>query len=148
MYLVDANILIYAFEKHAHRGRYCQAIIALKSPRILIATTRQILEEVGPVISQQLPETLRIYTVGVISNELQELKTNFLKQPSASDRSLVQAAYEHPEVRGIITYDKDFGRIATSGVIERRSSVKFWLGDAKQFVEKHRIRMKMRTYDL
>jgi len=55
--------------------------------------------------------------------------------------SLVQAAYEHPEVRGIITYDIDFTRIATAGLVEKKASMKFWLGNAKEFVEKHRIKI-------
>jgi len=107
-----------------------------------IATTRQIIEEVGSVIEQQLPEMFLIYNVNIILGDLKEIKTNFLKQPSIADLSLVQAAYEHPEVRGIITYDNDFARIATAGLVERKASVKFWLGNAKEFVEKHRIRTK------
>jgi predicted nucleic acid-binding protein len=141
-YLVDANILIYAFESRSARRKYCQAILEMHAPSINIATTRQIIEEVGLGIEQKLPETLLIYTVGMIPNDLTEIKTNFFKQPSIADLSLVQAAYEHPEVRGIITYDKDFTRIATSGLIERKSSAKFWLGNAKEFVEKHRIQIK------
>jgi predicted nucleic acid-binding protein len=141
-YLVDANILIYAFENRSARRKYCQAILTLNTQSISIATTRQIIEEVGSVIEQKLPQMLLIYTVGLIPNDLTEIKTNFFKQPSIADLSLVQAAYEHPEVRGIITYDKDFARIATAGLVERKSSVKFWLGNAKEFVEKHRIQMK------
>ncbi|MBE3121167.1 MAG: type II toxin-antitoxin system VapC family toxin [Thermoplasmata archaeon] len=142
VYLVDANILIYAFESSSVRRKYCQAILAMHAPSMSIATTRQIIEEVGSVIEQQLPEALLIYHVSTIPSDLTEIKTNFFKQPSIADLSLVQAAYEHPEVRGIITYDKDFARIATAGLVERKSSVKFWLGNAKQFVEKHRIRIK------
>jgi predicted nucleic acid-binding protein len=142
VYLVDANILIYAFEGSGVRRKYCQAILAVHAPSIRIATTRQIIEEVGSVIEQQLPEAFLIYHVSTIPSDLKEIKTNFDKQPSIADLSLVQAAYEHPEVRGIITYDKDFARIATAGLVERKSSVKFWLGNAKEFVEKHRIRLK------
>jgi hypothetical protein len=106
-----------------------------------IATTRQIIEEVGSAIEKQLPEMFLIYNVNAIPGDLKEIKTNFLKQPSIADLSLVQAAYEHPEVRGIITYDNDFTRIATAGLVEQKASVKFWLGNAKEFVEKHRIRL-------
>lgn len=142
VYLVDANILIYAFEPRSSRRRYCQAILDMQSSSLCIATSRQIIEEVGSVLEQKLPETFLVYTVNMIPSELTEVKTNFLKQPSVADLSLVQAAYEHPEVRGIITYDKDFARIATAGLVERKSSMKFWLGNAKEFVEKHRIRIK------
>lgn len=148
VFLVDANVLIYAFAKAGLRKQYCHSVITMKSPTVLIATTKQILDEVGSVVQQQLPETIHIYTIGHIRKELQELKTNVFKQPSRSDLSLVQAAFNHPEVRGIITYDKDFSRIATAGLIERRSSAKFWLGDAKQFVEKQRIPLKENEYDL
>jgi predicted nucleic acid-binding protein len=139
VYLVDANILIYAFDSRSGRQKYCQAILSMQTPSMSIATTRQIIEEVGSAIEQQLPDAILIYRIGAIPNDLAEIKTNILKQPSIADLSLVQAAYTHPEVRGIITYDKDFTRIATAGLIERKSSEKFWLGDAKQFVEKHRI---------
>jgi len=142
VYLVDANILIYAFDSRSARRKYCQAILTMHTSSMSIATTRQIIEEVGSAIEQQLPEMFLTYNVNMIPGDLKELKTNFLKQPSIADLSLVQAAYEHPEVRGIITYDKDFTRIATAGLIERKSSEKFWLGDAKQFVEKHRIKLK------
>ncbi|MEM0493413.1 MAG: type II toxin-antitoxin system VapC family toxin [Candidatus Thermoplasmatota archaeon] len=141
-YLVDANVLIYALEGKGYHKKYCYTVITFKSPDIIIATTGQILQEVGPTIQDKIPDTLIIYTIKNISQDLQELKTNFLKQPSPSDLSLVQAAYDHPEVKGIITYDKDFKRIATSGLVERRSSAKFWLGDAKQFVEKQKIKIK------
>lgn len=141
VYLVDANILIYAFDARSTRRKYCQAILAKQSPTMSIGTTRQIIEEVGSAIEKQLPEAFQVYTVTTIPSDLLEIKTNFLKQPSTADLSLVQAAYEHPEVRGIITYDNDFARIATAGLVERKASMKFWLGNAKEFVEKHRIRV-------
>jgi predicted nucleic acid-binding protein len=141
VYLVDANILIYAFDSLSARRKYCQAILSMQASSMSIATTRQIIEEVGSGIEKQLPEMFLVYTISTIPGDLTELKTNFLKQPSIADLSLVQAAYEHPEVRGIITYDKDFARIATAGLVERKASVKFWLGNAKEFVEKHRIRV-------
>ncbi|DAC72824.1 MAG TPA: hypothetical protein DSN98_03325 [Thermoplasmata archaeon] len=147
VFLVDANILIYAFESRSARRKYCQAILGMHASSLYVATTRQIIDEVGSVVAQQLPEGLLIFNIGLISGDLTEIKTNFLKQPSIADLSLVQAACEHPEVRGIITYDKDFARIATAGLIERKSSAKFWLGDAKQFVEKHRITIKEKEED-
>ena len=141
VYLVDANILIYSFDSRSPRRKYCQAILSLQDPSVYIATTQQILEEVGSTIEQQLSDDLLIYHIGAIPDDLKEIKTNVLKQPSTADFSLIQAAYEHPEVRGIITYDNDFARIATAGLVERKASVKFWLGNAKEFVEKHRIKV-------
>jgi predicted nucleic acid-binding protein len=142
VYLVDANILIYAFESKSVRRKYCESILGMHVPSLCIATTRQIIDEVGSAIEQQLSEEFLIYTVSAIPPDLSEIKTNFLKQPSTADLSLIQAAYQHPEVRGIITYDNDFNRIATAGLVERKSSAKFWVGDAKQFVEKHRLKLK------
>jgi predicted nucleic acid-binding protein len=139
VYLLDANILIYAFEPESTHRKYCHKLLMLNLSNLSIGTTRHIIEEVGSTIEHQLSEDLLIYNISIIPSDLTEIKTNFTKQPSQADLSLLQAAYEHPEVRGIITYDKDFSRIATAGLIERRSDVKFWLGNAKQFLEKHRI---------
>jgi predicted nucleic acid-binding protein len=141
VFLVDANILIYAFDSRSTRRKYCQAILNMQSSSMCIATTQQIIEEVGSAVEKQLPDVFLIYHIGSIPNELAEIKTNVLKQPSVADLSLVQAAYEHPEVRGIITYDNDFARIATAGLVEQKASMKFWLGNARDFVEKHRIRI-------
>jgi predicted nucleic acid-binding protein len=142
VYLVDANVLIYAFEKRSAHRKYCEAAVTMQTSSWCTATTRQIIEEVGSVVEKQMPKDFLVYRIGVIPGYLTEIKTNFLKQPSIADLSLVQAACEHPEVRGIITYDKDFARIAAAGLVERKSSVKLWLGDAKHFVEKQRIRLK------
>lgn len=139
VYLVDANILIYAFETKSARKKYCQAILRIGGYSLCIATTRQIIKEVGSAIEEKLPESLQVFTIRTLPSDLTEIKTNFYKQPSTADLSLIQAAFEHPEVRGIITYDNDFARIATAGLVERKSSTKFWLGNAKQFVEKNRI---------
>lgn len=145
VYLVDANILIYAFERRSVRQKYCKAVITTQTSSWCTATTQQIIKEVGSVVEKQMPKDFLVYHIGVIPDYLSEIKTNFLKQPSVADLSLVQAACEHPEVRGIITYDKDFTRIATVGLVEKKSSVKLWLGDAKQFVEKQRIRLEEET---
>lgn len=142
VYLVDANVLIYAFDSKSARRKYCEAVLAQHPSLICPGTTRHILDEVGSLVENQLPEGFLIYRVGKLPADLAEIKTNFLKQPSIADLSLVQAAYEHPEVRGIITYDRDFTRIATAGLVERKASVKFWVGDAREFVEKHRLKLK------
>ncbi len=134
IYLVDANIIIYALEKEDYRNKSCRKILNRED----IATTRRVLEEVH----RDFKNNLKIYTVRRISKELRELRTNTLKQPSEADLSLIQAAIDHPEVAGIITYDKDFKNIATAGLIQTKSSQfspKFWVGNAREFLEKHKI---------
>lgn len=134
IYLVDANIIIYALEKEDYRNKSCRKILNRED----IATTRRVLEEVH----RDFKNNLKIYTVRRISKELRELRTNTLKQPSEADLSLIQAAIDHPEVAGIITYDKDFKNIATAGLIQIKSShfsPKFWVGNAREFLEKHKI---------
>ena len=48
------------------------------------------------------------------------------------------------EIKGIITYDRDFGRIATKGIVQKRSSTNFWLGNAGEFLRKYEIKSKVR----
>lgn len=148
VYLIDTNILIYASHKNNPRVRYCRQVVSFDSPDIKMGITERIRRELGD-LADNLPKNIIVYKTGPILDDLLDLKTNYLKQPSETDLSLIQAARQHPEVRGIITYDKDFGRIAASGIIERNSSVKFWLGDAKKFLEKYEIKRKVgKKYDL
>ena len=131
IYLVDANIIIYALKNDAKRGKYCKKVLARED----IATTKRVLEE----IQCDVELSLKIYEVKKISDELRELKANNLKQPSEVDLSLIQAAIDHPEIGGIITYDKDFKNIATAGIIQLISSKympKFWVGNAEEFLDK------------
>jgi hypothetical protein len=51
---------------------------------------------------------------------------------------------EHAEIKGIITYDRDFSRIATQGLVQRRSSTKFWLGTASEFLKKYEIQSRVK----
>ena len=135
-YLVDANIMIYALNEKTSRGKSCRKVLS----RDNIATTRRVLDEVN---SEDLEKKLKVYNVKRISKELKELKTNVLKQPSESDLSLIQAAIDHPEINGIITYDMDFKNIAASGIVQIKSSqysTRFWVGNAKDFLEKHKIK--------
>ena len=100
-----------------------------------IATTKRVLKE----IQCDVELSLKVYKVKKISDELRELKANNLKQPSEVDLSLIQAAMDHPEIGGIITYDKDFKNIATAGIIQLISSKympKFWVGNAEEFLDK------------
>ena len=74
------------------------------------------------------------------------MKTNKLKQPSEKDLSLIQAPIDHPEIAGIITYDRDFKAIATSGLISSKSSryaSNFFVGNAIEFLEKYDIKSKI-----
>ena len=99
-----------------------------------IATTERVFDEV----QKDIYVNLRTYKVKEIYEELKSLKTNTLKQPSEKDLSLIQAAIEHPEIGGIITYDQDFKGIATSGLIKSKSSkyaATFFVGDAREFLK-------------
>jgi len=143
VYLVDANIFIYSDNKKDARNLSCQRILKFDSPRIKIATTDVIIEEIKRNENISVPLKMQVYKIGRISNYLINLKTNYLKQPSNADLSLLQAAIEHPEIKGLITYDKDFGRIATKGIIEKKSCSNFWLGNAADFLRKYKIKVEV-----
>ncbi len=145
IYLIDANILIYADKKSDKRNTACKKILNFDSNKIKIGTTSTIVHEVDQNERIKLPEHIKIYKTGKLSDELTALKTNYLKQPSAADLSLIQAAIEHAEIKGIITYDKDFDRIATQGIVQKRSTSKFWLGTASQFLSKYEIKSKVKA---
>jgi predicted nucleic acid-binding protein len=130
-FLVDANILLYARNHDAVRGRDCERVLVVAK----VAVTQAVLDEVKPSYESKI-ET---YGVKGISAELRELWTDRPKQPSLADLSLVQAALENPEIIGIITYDRDFKAIATRGFIHSKSSKSaddFWVGTAKEYLEK------------
>jgi predicted nucleic acid-binding protein len=132
VFLIDANIIIYSLNNDPQRGKSCKKVLSLSN----IATTERVLNEVQNYKNKKL----KIYNVKEISEELKELKTNKLKQPSQKDLSLIQAAIDHPEIGGIITYDRDFKAIATSGLIKSKSSkyaAKFFVGNAKDFLKKY-----------
>jgi len=136
VYLLDANIIIYANEDSKTRGDLSRKVLSVNTPNIRIGTTSQIISEIGPNLAKKLPETILIYTSGKLMKTLKRTKATSLKQPSKQDLSLVQASLEHPEIHGIITYDNDFKRIATSGFIEKRSSRKFLIITAAEFIKK------------
>ncbi|MFO7676971.1 MAG: type II toxin-antitoxin system VapC family toxin [Thermoplasmatota archaeon] len=144
VYLIDANVIIYAYNTKDKRNKLCKKVLNFNSSSIRIGTTNVILDEIGQNKNIIIPERIKTYTVGKLSDELLYIKTNYLKQPSLADLSLVQAAIEHPEIRGIITYDKDFSRIATRGVIQKRSSSHFWLGNAYAFLNKYEIKSRVK----
>ena len=144
IYLIDANILIYAEKRNDKRQHTCQQVLKFNSPEIKIGTTDIIINEVKQNKKFKLPQGITIYKTGKLSEELTLLKTNYLKQPSEADLSLIQAAIEHPEIKGIITYDRDFSRIATQGLIQKKSTAKFWLGNAREFLKKYEIKTRVR----
>jgi rRNA-processing protein FCF1 len=132
IFLVDANIIINAINKDVRHGQSCKKVLSMQN----IATTESISKE----IHHKMEESIRIYKVKEISNELKELKTNTMKQPTEQDLSLIQAAMDNPEIGGIITYDQDFKAIATAGFIHSKSSnfaSRFFVGTAEEFLKKY-----------
>jgi len=135
VYLVDANILIYAIRNDAHHGKACRTLVMSSGP-FLLGTTETVLSE----IKQELPWALKVYKVKVVEQELKELFTEkTVKQASLTDLSLIQAAREHPEIRGIITYDIDFKNIATAGLVRTKEG-RFFVGTADEVLRKHGLK--------
>jgi predicted nucleic acid-binding protein len=138
VFLIDANIFIYSLNNDSYRGRSCKNVL---SRCCNIATTEQVLNEVKN--RKYNTDTIPTYTVNEICFEVRERIANSLKQPSEKDLSLIQAAIEHPEIGGIITYDQDFKSIATSGLIKSKSSKdasEFFVGDAVEFLKKYGLK--------
>jgi len=136
VYLVDANVVIYSLDSSNERSRACQEVLKVKPGHIRIGATQRVLDELIGIDHHHLLQQLIIYHAGPLLPHLQTLRTNYLKQPSEADISMIQAAIQHPEIRGIITYDRNFERVAAQGIIERRSPCKFWLGDSSSFLKK------------
>jgi hypothetical protein len=131
VFLLDANVFLYALNNDPAYGRDCMEVLLLG----LVATTEQVLAEVH----QDFKPSLLIYTIKTIAPEVKELQASSFKQPSDVDLSLLQAALDHPEVCGIITYDADFKAIATAGFIQSKScksSSEFWVGTAREFLKR------------
>lgn len=139
VYLIDANIIIYALGSSDERGRACKEILRLRPGLIRIGVTKRVLDEITGIDQKELPESLIVYKAGPLLPHLVALRTNYLKQPSQADISMIQAAVQHPEIKGIVTYDRDFERVAAQGMVEKRSSRKFWLGDASTFLKKYEV---------
>ena len=59
IYLIDANILIYAENKKDRRSMSCNRILEFKSPKIKIGTTNVILDEVKENKNIDIPETFK-----------------------------------------------------------------------------------------
>lgn len=132
IFLVDANVIIFAVNDDKSHGNDCKQVLRRND----IAITDKILDE----IHNEIKYRFIIYEVKDISEEVKELSTNFLKQPSKKDLSLIQAAIDHPEIYGIITYDNDFKNLATSGFIKSKTPKEdsvFFVGNAKEFLAKY-----------
>jgi len=136
VYLLDANVFIYAFSGNDYKARSCRRIIFFNSNNIKIGTTHLVLDEIGRNIRSQIPTNIILYKTGIIFDELLNTSSNFLKQPSEVDLSLINASIEHPEIHGLVTYDMDFSNVAAAGMVDKRSSRKFWLGNAEKFTSK------------
>jgi predicted nucleic acid-binding protein len=140
VYLVDANIIIYALQNNPQHGKACRELV-FSSGSFQLGTTDKVLLE----IKQDLPCVLKIYNVKVIEQGLQELFTaKTFKQASLTDLSLIQAAREHPEIRGIITYDLDFKNIAAAGLVHTKDG-RFFVGTADEVLKKHRMVYSQQT---
>lgn len=129
MYLLDANVFIYVLNNDPHRGKHCEKVM-----RFNVATTQQVLDE----IKQKHDFTPKIYKVGTISPEVEELKYDSDKmagkQLSKADKSLIQCAIDHPEICGIITNDFDIKSVSPEHLI--KSETKFFIGRPNEFLKK------------
>lgn len=127
--LVDANILINA-KQNGETARVCQEVLTETG----LATTDWVLEEADK--NKQLPYHLKFYKVKKISKNLDEVISSSMKQASKADKSLIQAALDHPEIIGIITYDNDFINIATAGLVKKKSNYtrNFWVKNAVEYL--------------
>ncbi|MBN1860410.1 MAG: hypothetical protein JW840_02995 [Candidatus Thermoplasmatota archaeon] len=129
VYLVDTNIILYAINNDRHKGSACRGVFNSGMP---LGTTNTCLAEV----SQDIPYHLKVYTLKALTPAVSDLRATTLKQPSLVDLSLIQVAIDHPEIKGIITYDRDFHRIAAGGIVSRGQETTFWVGDAQLFLER------------
>jgi rRNA-processing protein FCF1 len=114
IYLVDANIILYALNKNERWGEQCSKVLN----ELKIATTKRVYAEV----KQYNPDYIPTYLVKKIVPEIAELHANRMKQPTEADLSLIQAAATWPEIKGIITYDSDIKAVAASGIVDKMSA--------------------------
>lgn len=113
-YLVDANVVLYALNNDERWGKACDRAVNM----LPIATTKRVFKE----IRRHCPYYMKLYTVRDIEPAVAELHANRVKQPTEADLSLIQAAIDHPEIKGIISYDSDLKAVAATGIISKRSS--------------------------
>ena len=128
IYLVDANIFLYALNKDKYYGRYCyETLLQCGS---VVATTVQVMQE----IKQPNDIDVRTFDVKKISPEVNELHYDTAEDLSLADRSLIQCAIDHPEIIGIISYDMDIRNVVPTQLI--KSEKKFFVGNAQEFLKK------------
>jgi len=129
IYLLDANVFIYAQNRDPMRGEFCREVINDK----YVATVETVVKEI-----HDIRPGMHVYKVKEISAEVKDLKTNSLKKPSEHDISLIQVAIDNPEIVGILTYDNDFGKIASAGIVKSKSGYKdnFFVGNAEEYLKK------------
>lgn len=133
IYLVDANIFLYAIHKDQYRGKHCADVLMMGC----IATTSMVIKEV----KEYNPFKVKIYEVKKISPEVMELSFASLKQPSLADKSLIQCAIDNPEICGIITNDLDISNAAPQHLIHCEKS--FFVGRANEFLKRKGWQWKM-----
>lgn len=127
VYLLDANVFIYAINNDRFRGKHCRTVL---SSGHALATTRLVIKEV----KQRNKYRVKIYNVKQISNDVKELQYNSLKTLSEADKSLIQCAIDNPEISGIITNDPDIKNVVPTRLI--RSENKFFIGRPNEFLKK------------
>jgi len=129
VYLIDANVFIYAINKDNKYGRDCEKI--LTGGLYQIGTTVDVLKEI-----KQKHEyyDIKIYKIKKISPEVNELRYNTIKELSKADKSLIQCAIDYPEISGIITNDLDIKSVVPERLI--RSETKFFIGRPSDFLKK------------
>jgi predicted nucleic acid-binding protein len=86
-------------------------------------------------IRQKIPYIIKVLKMKKLTAVVSDLQATTDKQPSKVDLSLLQVAIDHPEIKGIITYDKDFKRIASAGIITQ-GKTNFFVGTAEEFLKK------------
>jgi predicted nucleic acid-binding protein len=128
MYLIDANIFLYALNGDKYCGRYCNETIMHGGPSV--ATTKQVMQE----IRQQNKFPVKVFDVKKISPEVDELHYDTAEDLSLADKSLIQCAIDHPEIIGIISYDADIKNVVPTQLI--KSEKKFFVGNAQEFLKK------------
>jgi hypothetical protein len=128
VYLVDANIFLYALNRDRYYGRYCAETLMHGGP--MVATTVQVMDE----IRQPNDIIVKLFDVKTISPEVDELHYDTAEDLSKADKSLIQCAIDHPEVIGIISYDTDIRNVVPTQLI--KSEKKFFVGNAEEFLKK------------
>lgn len=136
LYVLDANILLNAFNGHPDMGEACWWV--LTTSRVRICTTPQALAEAYDRKGHELPAQLLVEDVGLIEDRIMSLRpAEFSKEPSEADRSLMQAVLNNPEIRGIITFDKDLKNIAAPGLLSTWTGRKIEVMNAFELRARH-----------